>query len=134
MEKKDTMVAPSIAVTAGDSGAIARTMQAAPPTATAAAPSRTLPKFVMITGGVAVVTGLVLIAVDENPKQEAGMPQQKYYRETLLGGSIAVAAGAVTLGIGYLWWRSTAPPSRIAPSVTPASVGTGAVLSLTGSF
>jgi hypothetical protein len=90
-------------------------------------PSRSVPVTVVAVGAAAVVAGIVLYAVDEDPSPTGG----KRYWDTAPAGVALGTVGLVTAGVGaYLLYRASG--SQSAPSV---AVGPhGAVLTWTGSF
>lgn len=97
----------------------------------AKAPSRVGPVVLMAVGGVAVVGGVALFAMNEHaPLPPLGMEQPRYYYPTTLPASVSVASGVVALGVGYWWWRKRTPAG--APLVAP--VAHGAVVGVSGTF
>ncbi len=93
--------------------------------------SRTAPAALMIIGGVAVVGGGVLLALNESePSAAARTEQPRYYTGTIVPGGITIAAGAIAVGAGYLWWR------HASSSTTPvlATVEGGALVGFSTSF
>lgn len=93
--------------------------------------SRVAPAALMIIGGVAVVGGGVLLALNESePRAAPHTEQPRYYTSTIVPGGITIAAGAVAIGVGYFWWRHAS--SSTVPVVAP--VAGGAVVGFTKSF
>lgn len=83
---------------------------AAPPPAAVAAPAaeaqapEVIPVAVMGAGGAALVTGLLLIAIDQAPDPHGAQP--KTLRDTEGAGVVFTLLGAAAVGAGgYLWWR-----------------------------
>jgi hypothetical protein len=73
-------------------------------------PERTLAYAAIGAGAAVLITGVVLLAIDEDVI--ATGPQLPEYRNTAPGGVALVAIGAAAAGVGgYLWWRSTRPRS-----------------------
>jgi hypothetical protein len=70
---------------------------------------RLLPYGLIGAGGLALVGGIVMIAVDEDP-DPAGT-QQPTYRDTATTGTIVGALGAAALGVGCYLWFSDRPSS-----------------------
>lgn len=95
-------------------------------------PSLVLPVTLVALGGVAIVGGVIALALnDSSQNATAGQPQRQYYRDTFAPGIVAIAGGVVVGGVGgYLWWRYTR--STTTPAV--ATVTGGAVMTLSGSF
>ena len=93
--------------------------------------SRTAPAALMIIGGVAVVSGAVVLAFNESdPRAAARTEQPRYYTRTIVPGGITIAAGAIAVGVGYFWWRHVS--SSTMPVVAP--VAGGALFGLAKSF
>jgi len=104
-----------------------------PPPATSAAPSMPAPATspappsedstrrayvpfgLMAAGGVALVAGGIMIAIDQDPSPVG--PQSATYRDTATGGAVLGLAGAAALGAGlYLWYhdrRSSMPIAAV---------------------
>jgi hypothetical protein len=101
-------------------------------------PSRTLPALTMIAGGAAIITGGVLIKIDEGDGAvPAGQEQPKYYTNTMVPGIITAGAGVAALAVGYLWWRLDAPQhqaARVVPTAALSPGGAGAMFGLMGAF
>lgn len=77
--------------------------------------SRLVPGAMMAAGAVAVLGGIVLFAVDQDPSPTGG----KQYWDTAPAGIVIAVAGAAVGGAGaYLWRRAARKPS--APSATLA--------------
>jgi hypothetical protein len=77
-------------------------------------PSRLLPIGLWAAGGVALVAGVIMIAIDEDPNAQG--VQQERYRDTATGGVVLGLAGVAALGAGtYLWRRDrkTAPVAAV---------------------
>jgi PEGA domain len=94
---------------------------------TSSRPSRVVPFALIGVGAAAVVTGIILYAVDEDPSPTGG---KRYWDTAPAGvtvGSIGLAAAAVGT---YLLYRDSRTP--LAPSV--AVLPRGAFLTWTGSF
>lgn len=64
---------------------------------------RWAPLGIMVVGGIAVVAGGVMIAIDEDPNPNGA--QQPEYRNTAAGGAVLLVSGAVAAGVGYYLWR-----------------------------
>ena len=81
----------------------------APPAAAAAAvleapPPNDVPYALIGAGGVVLVTGLVLIALDQSPDPHGA--QAMTLRDTETTGIVLALVGAAAAGAGgYLWWR-----------------------------
>jgi hypothetical protein len=78
-------------------------------------PSRVLPIAVMSAGGALLITGGVLIAIDQDP-----LPKEpaRIYDTAAQGVALAIG-GAVVVGVGaYLWFRSSKASSAPVASVT----------------
>lgn len=89
--------------------------------------SRFVPGAMMAIGAAAVVGGIVLIAVDEDPSPTGG---KKYWDTALAGGAAAVVGAAVGAAGVYLWRR--APRKTSAPSA--AFMRGSAVIGWGGTF
>lgn len=83
------------------------------------------PKAMVGVGGSLVVTGVVLLIMDEGPTEKMpGAP--KTYRETQTGGIVALISGAVIGGAGgYLWWKNRSRTVVPTTSMTSGSVTVG---------
>lgn len=65
-------------------------------------------------GAAALITGVILIAIDQDPPAPKG-EQPPTYRDTATGGFLLAVAGAAAIGAGaYLWWRGSHPGTPIA--------------------
>lgn len=64
---------------------------------------RWAPLGLMIAGGVGVLAGGVMIALDQDPDPNG--VQQPEYRNTATGGVVLAVSGAVAAGVGYYLWR-----------------------------
>ena len=80
-------------------------------------------------GAAALITGFVLIAIDQDPPDPRG-EQPPTYRDTATGGTVLVVAGAAAIGAGaYLWWRDTHTGGPVA-----AVTGTSGLVGWSGRF
>ena len=76
-----------------------------PITDTPAKPFPVVPVALIAAGGVALVTGGVLVAIDEDPNPTG--PQNPTYRDSATSGVVIGVVGAAALGAGiYRWTRS----------------------------
>jgi hypothetical protein len=64
---------------------------------------RWAPLGIMAAGGIAVVAGGVMIAIDEDPNPNGA--QAPEYRNTATGGAVLLVSGALAAGVGYYLWR-----------------------------
>ena len=79
-----------------------------------------VPAALVAGGAVALITGGVLIAVDENPSPGGPL----YINNTMPGGIALVAVGAVAAGLGvYLWLRERDSGPTVSASKDAYSVG-----------
>lgn len=93
--------------------------------------SRVGPYALMTVGGVAVIAGGVLIAMNEPDIASPPTQEQPHYRQaTLLPGALTAAGGVGALVVGYFWNRSIS--SRAQPVVSAS--GSGVALGLAGTF
>jgi hypothetical protein len=95
---------------------------AAPPPITDTGHTSSLPAWAPIgitaVGGAAIVTGIVLIAADQDPNSKF-TSQHQYFNSAPEGVALAIG-GVVAAGVGgYLLWRSTSTTS------TPVAAFTG---------
>jgi hypothetical protein len=91
-------------------------------------PPRIAPYVALGAGAAAIVTGALLIALDEDPRPR-GL-QRPYYDDTARNGAISLAIGAAVTGAGmYLLLRHQATPPAI---ITP--LPGGAAANWTGRF
>ncbi len=97
-----------------------------------AARSTLAPKLLIGFGGAAIVSGGVLMLLNQSdPIAPAGQPQPRTYRTTLLPGGILLGTGVLAAAIGsYLLLRDS--NATTAPLVTP--VEGGAVVGLIHGF
>ena len=92
-------------------------------------PSRLLPKVMIGAGGVALVTGVLMIAFDQDPNP-VGQQNERIYNTAPAGTAIGIG-GALLIGAGvYLWWRS---PKVQGAAVVPLPGG-GAAVGWSGRF
>lgn len=90
-----------------------------------------VPAVVVGAGVLAVSTGVIMIAIDEDPVSDAEQDASPTYRDSATRGVILGAAGLVTAGVGgYLWWRYT----RSAATPAVASTAGGAILGFSRRF
>lgn len=89
-------------------------------------------KPLLIGGGVALATGVVLLLLDESdPMSPQGTAQPATYYDTTKPGLVTIAGGAVLVGLGaYLYWKT--PGTNTTASIRPTATGT--VLTLSTSF
>jgi hypothetical protein len=79
------------------------------PTAPVEQPSEgsAIPKWaplgVMIAGGVAIVAGGIMIAIDQDIDPNG--KQSPNIRDTATGGTVLALTGAAAVGVGYYWFR-----------------------------
>jgi hypothetical protein len=93
--------------------------------------SRMLPAALMITGGAAVIGGVVAYAIHDDRSTDPNVEQPPTYRDSAGLGVGLMIGGVVVGGVGgYLWWRYSKTSS--APVVTPTAGG--AVLGLATRF
>jgi hypothetical protein len=88
------------------------------------------PLLLMGAGGVAIVGGGVLLALNEPSSVPRDQEQPKTYRSTIAPGVAMLAGGAVAVVGGYLWWRHSKSSSQPTVSV----VSGGAIAGISGSF
>jgi hypothetical protein len=87
-----------------------------------------MPLGLMAAGGVAIVAGGVLLAIDQDPSPIG--PQQASYRDTATAGLVIGFAGAAAVGTGvYLWMQDRTHGAPVA-----AITHDGAVVGWTGRF
>jgi len=111
-ERPDALV---VAVPHASTGAPAA--EPAPPPAEAQ-PQPLLAYGVAGAGAAALVTGIVLIAIDQDPPDPKG-EQPPTYRDTATGGVVLAVAGAAAIGAGaYLWWRGSHAGAPVAAVTT----------------
>jgi PEGA domain len=91
--------------------------------------SQLLPKVMIGAGGVAVVTGVLMIAFDQDP-DAAGRQKERIYNTAPAGTAIAIG-GALLVGAGVYLWRHNTKAS--AAAVVPIAGG-GAAVSWSGRF
>lgn len=90
-------------------------------------PSRALPYTLIGAGAAAVVAGVILYAIDEDPSPSGG----RTYRDTAPAGVAVGVAGLAVAGAGaFLWYRASR--SRSAPAVVLRQGG--AIFAWEGSF
>jgi hypothetical protein len=78
--------------------------------------TRLLPYGLIGVGGLALASGLVMLAIDEDP-EPVGM-QEPTYRDTATGGAIVGMLGAAALGVGCYLWLSERSSSTPVAAVT----------------
>lgn len=89
------------------------------------------PKAMVGVGGALVITGVVLLILDEPEVTKKGPNVPKTHRETTLGGAVSLVSGAALAGAGgYLWWKYS--KSKTAPTVSTSS--NGVVVGVAGAF
>lgn len=89
------------------------------------------PKAMVGGGGVLVVTGIILLVIDEPEVTKKGPDVPQYHRESTLGGAIALVGGAALAGAGgYLWWKFSR--TETTPIVSTSS--NGVVVGFAGAF
>jgi hypothetical protein len=94
-------------------------------------PTRLAPKLVIGAGALALVAGVIVLALDENPTaKSAGMEQPRVYYDTTAPGVGLVIGGAVAGVGGYLWWRYTR--STVTPAL--AAIPGGATVGISRAF
>lgn len=77
---------------------------AAAPAPVETPPAETVPYALIGGGGAVLVTGIVLIAVDQSPDPHGA--QSRTLRDTAATGIVFALLGAAAAGTGgYLWWR-----------------------------
>lgn len=82
-------------------------------------------------GGLALITGVVVLAFDEDPvTQPIGTEQPAWYRDTIEPGIGLLLCGAALGAGGLLWWQHAR--STVAPTIAPAAGG--AVIGITNKF
>lgn len=88
------------------------------------------PKAMIGVGAVMIISGVVLIAKDED--QEEGNLEERKYFDSALGGTLFTIGGvAVAAGGAYFWWRFS-NSSDTTPTI--ATTSGGLVMGLAGSF
>jgi hypothetical protein len=97
--------------------------------ADAGAPRKSrVPLGLAAAGGIAIVTGGIMLAIDEDPTPRG--PQQPRYLDTATAGAVMTIAGAAALGTGiYLWMHERTHGAPVA-----AVSHDGAVVGWTGRF
>ena len=76
-------------------------------------PSRLVPMTLVGVGAAALLTGVVLLAIDEDPTPTG--VQQATYRDTDTSGVVFGLAGAAAVGVGvYLWLHPSAGSAPVA--------------------
>lgn len=89
---------------------------------------RLLPYGLMGAGAVALIGGIAMVAMDEDP--DPSDTTSKTYRDTATAGVVLGAAGAAALGVGiYLWFSDTSGSHPVA-----AVSHDGAVVGWAGRF
>lgn len=91
-------------------------------------PPHVLPYGLMGVGALALVGGVVMLAIDEDP--EPAGKQSATYRDTGTAGALVTGVGAVALGVGLYLWMTDKPSSHPVAAVSHD----GAVVGWTGSF
>jgi len=87
-----------------------------------------LPYGLAGAGALALVGGIVMIAIDEDP-DPMGV-QRPTYRDTALAGTVLAGAGAAALGVGLYLWFSETPSSQPVAAISRD----GAVVGWAGRF
>lgn len=89
-------------------------------------------KPLLIGGGLAIAAGTVALFFDQGPSTSPAQTEQpQFYYDTTLPGAVAIAGGALLVGVGaYLYWRT--PGSSTTASLRPTPNGT--MLTLGASF
>jgi hypothetical protein len=91
-------------------------------------PSKMIPVAIAGTGAALLVTGIVLIAIDQDADPHG--PQAPTYRDTAASGVVFSLLGVAALGAGgYLWWRDHHGGAPIA-----AASGRGGIVGWSGRF
>jgi hypothetical protein len=94
--------------------AIPHAAASAAPSVVEARPQPVLAAGIAGAGAAALITGVILIAVDQDPPGATG-EQPPTYRDTATGGFVLALAGAAAVGAGaYLWWRGSHAGAPIA--------------------
>ena len=83
------------------------------------------PKAMMGVGGALVLTGVILVIVND-PVEKKGLDVDEHYIDTKTPGIVALVSGAVIGGVGgYLWWKSRSRTVVPTTSMTSGSVTVG---------
>lgn len=90
--------------------------------------SRMLPYGLIGVGALALVGGVVMIGIDEDP-DPVGV-QSPTYRDTATAGTVIGIAGAAALGVGLYLWMTDKPSSQPVAAVSRD----GAIVGWAGSF
>lgn len=98
------------------------------PVGAAPAPSLLLPKIAVATGGIALLTGVLMIVFDGDPNP-AGQQNGRIYNTAPAGVAIGIG-GALLMGAGVYLWRHT-PKAAPAIGLLP---GGGTVVGWSGQF
>ena len=98
------------------------------PSETDAPPSRMLPIALMAAGGASLLTGGILLAIDQDPDPRG--PQKPQYLDTTAGGVVLGVAGLAAVGAGVYLYLTGKPHSAPVAAVTHG----GAVVGWSGRF
>lgn len=79
-------------------------------------PTPVLPYSLMGVGALALVGGIVMIAIDEDPSPSG--TQSPTYRDTGTAGAIVTGVGAAALGVGLYLWMTEKPASHPVAAVS----------------
>lgn len=90
--------------------------------------SRLLPYSLIGVGGLAAVSGLVMIGIDEDPDPTG--QQSPTYRDTATMGTVLGLAGAAAVGVGVYLWLTDKPRSQPVAAIS----SDGAYVGWAGSF
>ena len=100
-----------------------------PAPASEARPQPLLAYGIAGAGAAALITGVILIAIDQDPPDPKG-EQPPTYGDTATGGFVLAVAGAAAIGAGaYLWWRGSHAGAPVA-----AVTSSGGLVGWSGRF
>lgn len=121
-EDKTTDVIVTLRRIDGESGPAPGALGGGPGVSVGPRRSRRVPGLIAGAGIVALGTGILMIAIDQDPVTDPDADVSPRYRDSATGGVIIGAAGLVAAGAGgYLWWKYTR--SRTAPRIAPTPGG-----------
>jgi hypothetical protein len=86
-------------------------------------PSRLVPSLVLAGGAALVITGGVLVAIDQDVSP-MGFQASSTYRDTATGGVVCIGLGAAAIAAGaYLWFHNGSSAPVAAVSHDGATIG-----------
>lgn len=127
LEKPGFLIeARQVAVAEGQTAEVSVTLRPSPiaiamaPLRAPRPPSRLAPGLVIGAGAAALVTGLVLVAVDQDARRDGAQPE-RYFDSARTGAGYAIAGAAITAA-GAAWWTRRTRARR-APAIAISARG-----------